>query len=74
MHLEINEIDYVDPNAEKIPKQENAIPTLKMFCLKILESTPVETLSMIIITFYTLFTLFWLTHKEFTSDGKSVDE
>ena len=30
-------------------------------------------LSMFVITLYTIFTLFWLTHSGFTSDGKSVD-
>jgi len=75
MHLDFNENDYVDPNSEKVPKQENAIPKLKMFCLKFLESTPVETVSMFIITCYTFFILFWLIHKEFLPNGSpGVDE
>lgn len=73
MHLKVNENEYFDPNAEKIPKQENQIPKLKIFCLKFLESTPVETFSMIVITFYTFFILFWLTHAEFV-DGDGVDD
>ena len=66
MYLDINENEYIDQNAEKVPKQENAIPKLKIFCLKFLESAPVEVVSMVIITLYTIFTLFWLTHAGFT--------
>ena len=62
MHLDVNENSYIDPNAEKIPKQENQIPKLKLFCLKFLESTYVELFSMFIISIYTLFVLFWLTY------------
>jgi Ion transport protein len=65
MHLDINEETYIDPNLAKIPKQENAIPKMKLFILKSLESTIVETFSMLIISMYTIFTLFWLTHNEF---------
>lgn len=65
MHLEINEDEYMDPNIAKIPKQERAIPKLKEQCLKMLESPPSETISMIIISVYALFVIFWLTHAEF---------
>lgn len=64
MHLEINENSYVDPNQEKIPKRENAIPKLKVFCLKFLESTPFESVSLATIAVYTVFLLFWLVHEE----------
>jgi hypothetical protein len=74
MHLEINEYDLVDPSVEKEHKRENQIPKLKLFCLKFLESTPVEAFSMTIISIYTFFILFWLTNAEFTSDGKGVDD
>ena len=68
MHLDINENEYIDPNAEKIPKQENAIPRLKLWFLKFLESGPVEMFSMTIIAIYTIFTLFWLTHSGFVAE------
>lgn len=64
MHLEINENAYADPNAEKIHKSENAIPKLKIFCLKFLESTPFESVSLATIAVYTVFLLFWLVHEE----------
>lgn len=73
MHLDINEHEYVDPNIAKLPKQENAIPKLKIFCLKFLESNVVESFSMVIITLYTIFTLFWLTHAEFM-DGEGIPD
>ena len=73
MHLDSNEGEFVDPTVVKIPKQENAIPKLKLFCLKFLESTLVETFFMIIISLYTVFTLFWLTHAEFV-DGEGIDD
>ena len=69
MHLDVNENEYLDPNAEKIPKQENAIPRLKLWFLKFLESGPVEMFSMIVIAIYTVFTLFWLTHSGFLPAG-----
>lgn len=69
MHLEINENKYVDPNQEKIPKRENAIPKLKIFCLKFLESTPFETLSLATIAIYTVFLLFWLVHAELLNEA-----
>lgn len=69
MHLEINENEYQDPNAEKIPKQENAIPRLKLWFLKLLESGPVEGFAMFVIGVYTVFTLFWLTHSGFLREG-----
>ena len=67
MHLEVNEEEYMMPDWDKIPKQENAIPKLKIFLLKHLESWFVEMISMIIITLYTFFILFWLLHSEFMS-------
>ena len=71
MYLEVNEHEYHDPNAEKIPKRENAIPKLKIFCLKFLESAPVESVSLIVIAIYAIFVLFWLVHEEFL--GFQVD-
>ena len=67
MHLEVNENSYIDPNQEKIPKRENAIPRLKIFCLKFLESTPFESVSLATIAIYTVFLLFWLVHEEMMS-------
>lgn len=37
------------------------IPKLKLFCLKMLESTCFETISISLISVYTIFILFWLT-------------
>jgi hypothetical protein len=73
MYLDINENEFIDQNAEKIPKQENAIPKLKLFCLKFLESAQVDMVSMIVISIYTVFTLFCLTHAGFMADGESLD-
>lgn len=64
MHLEVNENSYADPNQEKIAKRENAVPKLKIFCLKFLESTPCESASIATIAIYTVFLLFWLVHEE----------
>lgn len=63
MHLDINEEEF--QLKEKIPKQENQIPKLKLFCLKFLESSVVESFSMVVITVYTVFVLFWLIHEGF---------
>jgi hypothetical protein len=40
---------------------------LKIFCLKFLESTPFETVSLATIAIYTVFLLFWLVHEEMLS-------
>ena len=73
MHLAINENEYMDVNNEKHNvKTENSIPRLKLFCLKLLESGPIENISFFIISIYSLFTLFWLTYSEFTST--EIDE
>lgn len=68
--MEVNEHEYMNPNIAKLPKQERAIPKLKEQCLKYLESPPTETLSMIIISVYAFFVIFWLTHQEFFPDSK----
>jgi hypothetical protein len=73
MYLDINDNDFIDKNADKVPKQENAIPKLKLLCLKYLESAQLDLISMIVISIYTVFTLFSLTHAGFTTDGESVD-
>lgn len=70
MHLEINEEDFIDPGVMKLPKQERAIPKLKDQCLKFLESPPIESFSMIIISVYAFFVIFWLTHVEFIPKGQ----
>jgi len=67
MHLKTNENEYSDPNIHDkthYVKRENAIPRLKIFCLKFLESTPFETVSLATIAIYTIFLLFWLVHEE----------
>lgn len=65
MHLDINEDETIIAELKQIPKSENQIPKLKVFCLKFLESTLVESLSMFIIGIYTIFVLFWLIHEGF---------
>jgi hypothetical protein len=42
---------------------------LKIFCLKFLESTPFETLSLATIAIYTVFLLFWLVHAELMNEA-----
>lgn len=75
MHLSVNEHEYIDLNADKKEKKENAIPKLKIFCLKFLESAPVESVSLIIIAIYAVFVLFWLVHEEFTGKNfQKVDD
>jgi len=71
LHLEVNEAETRDPALDKIPKQENAVPQLKLFLLKLLESTSFEVFSMIVICVYTVFILFWLLHGEFMSNPVS---
>jgi hypothetical protein len=61
MHLSVNENEYLTPVILNTPKKELALPRLKTFCLKMLESTFFETISMGLISIYTLFILFWLT-------------
>lgn len=69
MHLKQNEVEV--QVKEMSPKQENQIPKLKLFCLKFLESSLVESFSMCVITIYTAFVLFWLIHEGF---GFKVDD
>jgi len=69
-YLQSNESDYLTPAILETPKNEVWIPKLKVFCLKMLESTAFETLSMILISFYTIFILFWLT----MADIFNIDE
>lgn len=57
MYLAENETTYSDPSERPAP-QENAIPRMKTFCLKFLESAIVEGVSMVIISLYTVFVLF----------------
>ena len=61
MHLSVNEPDYLKPEIMALPKYENALPRLQMFCLKILESTVFEMMSLTLISVYTIFVLFQLT-------------
>lgn len=61
MHLSVNEHEYVRADILALPKQEDALPRLQGFCLKILESTYFEIMSMTLISVYTVFVLFQLT-------------
>lgn len=65
MLLAVNEHEYVKAELLEIPKQENALPRLQVFCLKTLESTTFEMMSMALISIYTVFVLFQLTLAEF---------
>jgi len=67
MHLEVNEHEYMDPNWEQMQKTENAIPRLKDFCMKYIESSQVENLSFMVVFIYALFVIFMLTYQEFLS-------
>ena len=58
MHLNVNEPDYLKPEILALPKKENALPRLQVFCLKMLESTTFELCSMALISVYTVFVLF----------------
>ena len=65
MHLDENETEMLtEGQLKRSPKTENAIPKLKIICLKMLESTPAETVSMLLISIYSVFILFMLTYKE----------
>lgn len=44
-----------------IPKSENALPSLQINCLKLIESQYFEMFSLGLISIYTIFILFWLT-------------
>jgi hypothetical protein len=58
MLLAVNEHEYVKAELLAIPVQENALPRLQVFCLKTLESTTFEMMSMALISIYTVFVLF----------------
>lgn len=62
--LSPNEKEYLTPEILATPKQEIFIPKFKILCLKTLESATFEMISMILISLYTIFILFWLTMAE----------
>jgi len=55
------------PEVDTSTKTENMIPRVKVWCLKMLESRVVETLSLIIISLYTVFILFLLIVTEYVT-------
>jgi len=59
--LKPNEKEYLVAEVLAVPKQENFLPKFKVFLLKVLESQAFETVSMLLISFYTVYILFWLT-------------
>jgi hypothetical protein len=63
-YLKENEKEFMPEDVADQEKTENNLPRLKNFCLKMLEHVVVETVSLIIISIYTLFILFWLTMLE----------
>lgn len=72
MHLATNESEYITPEMVTQPKQENAIPKIQVQCLKILESTVFEMISMILISLYTIFILFWLTMADIIGINETI--
>lgn len=73
LYLQSNEMEFSDPSFQVI-KTENAIPKLKLFCLKLLESSIFENLSMLLITVYTFFVLFLLTFADALLDDLSLTQ
>lgn len=63
-YLKENEKEFMPEEADDLEKTENNLPRLKNFCLKMLEHKVIETISLLIISIYTLFILFWLTMLE----------
>lgn len=61
-----NEKDWRLNNGEST-KTETAIPRVKVWCLKMLENRVVETISLIIISLYTVFILFLLIVTEYVN-------
>ena len=60
-HLAVNEDEYVPKEILAIPPQENALPNIQMYCLKLLNSNTFEMMSMGLISVYTIYVLFQLT-------------
>lgn len=57
-HLAVNEDEYVSPEILAIPPQEDALPRLQLYCLKLLNSNTFEMISMALISVYTVYVLF----------------
>jgi hypothetical protein len=72
MFLSINENEYLTEEVLSLPKRENALPRMQVTCLKMLESTVFETISMALISFYTLFILFWLTMADIIGIDEAI--
>lgn len=64
-YLGENEAEYDELDDEDAIKSEQFIPRLKMFCLKILESSYFENTSLFLISLYTFFIFYWLTLSDF---------
>lgn len=60
-HLAVNEHEYVSAEILALPTQEDALPRLQQYCLKLLNSNTFEMISMILISVYTVYVLFQLT-------------
>lgn len=71
--LKENEKEW-NPNTEEGSKTENAIPRVKIWCLKLLENRVVETISLIIISLYTVFILFLLIVTEYVAIDEKILE
>lgn len=63
-YLKENEKTFMPEDPLDHEKKENNLPRLKNFCLKMLEHRVIETISLVIISIYTIFILFWLTMLE----------
>ena len=72
MHLNVNEKEYLTPEILSLPKQEIYLPKFQIFCLKMLESTVFETVSLGLISLYTVFILFWLTMADIIGIDESI--
>jgi len=59
-YLSQNEKDYVVVDDPVNLKEEKFLPRLKVFCLKVLESSYFENGSFALISIYTLFIFYWL--------------
>lgn len=71
-YLKENEKEFMPEEADDLEKSENNLPRLKNFCLKMLEHKVIETCSLIIISIYTFFILFWLTMLESVTIDENI--
>jgi len=61
-------------NNDDSTKTENAIPRVKIWCLKMLEHRVIETISLFLISLYTFFILFLLIVTEYVNIDEKILE